>query len=125
YLRNPARAAGCSKTSSIMVVIAEPPALGLNLTGDDVLDLSKHVVLRTRGKGQVASGELQVTSHLPLTTCSCGSARYTSTAYCLTMWQPPSAQVQASIDPREMSARTQPALVRAIGRWSLVALVLN
>src|SRR5437764_15391376 len=65
------------------------------------------------------------TCHLPLTTCSCGSARYTSTAYCLTMWQPPSAQVQASIDPREMSAKTQPALVRAIGRWSLVALVLH
>src|SRR5213082_97893 len=41
------------------------------------------------------------------------------------MWQPPSAQVQASIDPRGMSAETQPALVRAIGRWSLVALVLN
>src|SRR5205809_3115885 len=41
------------------------------------------------------------------------------------MWQPPSAQGQASIDPREMSARTQPALARAIGRWSLVALVLN
>src|SRR5207249_10265102 len=43
-----------------MVVIAEPPAPGLNLTGDDILDLSKHVVLRTRGKWQGAS-------HLPLT----------------------------------------------------------
>src|SRR5207302_1158479 len=83
------------------------------------------VVLERRRAHPVQHHKRWPTCHLPLTTCSCGSARYTSTAYCLTMWQPPSAQVQASIDPRGMSARTQPALVRAIGRWSLVALVLN